>query len=151
MMRWMIGIAFLLLAGPALAEAIGPATVIDGDTLEVAGQRFDLFGIDAPEIGQPCTRNGRELDCGVIARSQLMDITAAATVVCRRLADGTARCFSGTYDIGRGMVYAGWALADPEKGAAFRPVERDSRAASRGLWRGVRFEMPWVWRARVDQ
>jgi endonuclease YncB( thermonuclease family) len=36
-----------LLATPALADVTGPARVIDGDTLEVQGQRIRLHGIDA--------------------------------------------------------------------------------------------------------
>ncbi|MCH7957523.1 MAG: thermonuclease family protein, partial [Proteobacteria bacterium] len=41
-----------LLAFPAHAEIVGKARVIDGDTLEIAGQRIDLHGIDAPENEQ---------------------------------------------------------------------------------------------------
>jgi endonuclease YncB( thermonuclease family) len=39
----------LLLAFPAHADITGPARVIDGDTIEVTGERFRLHGIDAPE------------------------------------------------------------------------------------------------------
>ena len=40
----------LLLAFPAFAKDItGPARIIDGDTIEVTGERFRLHGIDAPE------------------------------------------------------------------------------------------------------
>lgn len=37
----------ILLATPALADVTGPASVIDGDTLEVADVRNRLHGIDA--------------------------------------------------------------------------------------------------------
>ncbi len=33
----------------AFADISGPARVIDGDTLDVQGQRIRLHGIDAPE------------------------------------------------------------------------------------------------------
>ncbi len=40
-------IALCLLATPALADMAGTASVIDGDTIEVHGQRIRLHGIDA--------------------------------------------------------------------------------------------------------
>jgi len=45
-------IALCLLATPALADVAGVASVIDGDTIEVHGQRIRLHGIDAPESCQ---------------------------------------------------------------------------------------------------
>ena len=41
-------LALCLLASPALAGYVGPARVIDGDTLEIQSQRIRLHGIDAP-------------------------------------------------------------------------------------------------------
>ena len=40
--------ALCLLASPALADVVEVASVIDGDTIEVHGQRIRLHGIDAP-------------------------------------------------------------------------------------------------------
>jgi len=50
-MRWVLIIAILIAVIPvsALADITGPARVIDGDTIEVQGQRIQLHGIDAPE------------------------------------------------------------------------------------------------------
>ncbi len=44
-----LNIALCLLATPALADVAGVASVIDGDTIEVHGQRIRFHGIDAPE------------------------------------------------------------------------------------------------------
>ncbi len=51
-------IPLCLLATPALADVAGVASVIDGDTLEIHGQRIRLHGIDGPEIGQLGSLNG---------------------------------------------------------------------------------------------
>ena len=56
-------IALCLLATPALADVAGVATVIDGDTIEVHGQRIRLHGIDAPESRQLCRLDGKPWQC----------------------------------------------------------------------------------------
>lgn len=54
-----IGTLVLLLASStANAETIaGRASVIDGDTLEIHGERIRILDIDAPESRQSCVRD----------------------------------------------------------------------------------------------
>ncbi len=47
-MRYLIAVLALLPA-LAVADVAGPAKVIDGDTIVIAGQRVHLHGIDTPE------------------------------------------------------------------------------------------------------
>ena len=62
----MLRLALLLTLLPALAlaDVTGPPRVIDGDTIEVAGERIRLHGIDAPESRQTCRRDGTTWLCG---------------------------------------------------------------------------------------
>ncbi|WP_306419262.1 thermonuclease family protein [Loktanella sp. Alg231-35] len=52
----------------AIAAPNGTIRVIDADTIDVGGTRVRLFGIDAPEMGQPCEKDGRTWDCGAWTR-----------------------------------------------------------------------------------
>ncbi len=151
--------AALLATGSLAAEAAGELRgipeVIDGDTLELQGRRLHLTGVDAPELAQRCWLKARLYDCGRVARTALLDLTAGVEVICRPLEPGPAdrtlaHCTAGGYDLSEGMAYTGWALADPdnadpETGDRYNREETRARVAGRGLWRG-RFVAPWDWR-----
>ena len=63
---------------------VGVASVIDGDTIEIHGQRVRLFGIDAPESSQLCVRpTGEGWRCGQQASFALADRIGRATVSCQ--------------------------------------------------------------------
>ena len=51
-------LTFILFPTFALADITGPARVIDGDTIDIAGERIRLHGIDAPESAQTCVADG---------------------------------------------------------------------------------------------
>ena len=65
---------FFGIVGPASAvpdpgQALeGRAAVIDGDTMEINGERIRLQGIDAPEVAQTCSKDsGKPWNCGLEA------------------------------------------------------------------------------------
>ncbi len=144
---------------PALAEITGRPKIIDGDTLELAGQAIRLYGIDAPELGQACSIKDQTYDCGMVARTALLDLTAGVAVTCkvvsaevvsaepgRAAEDGRpGRCFAQGYDLSEGMAYTGWALALRAVSERYLVFEERAQAARRGLWKG-RFVTPWDWR-----
>ncbi len=78
-------IALCLIATPALADVAGVASVIDGDTMEVHGQRIRLHGIDAPESRQLCRLDGKPWQCGKDAANILADKIARRPVTCEDL------------------------------------------------------------------
>ncbi len=73
-------IALTLLAIQALADVAGVASAIDGDTIEVHGQRIRLHGIDAPESRQLCRLDGTPWQCGKDAANALADKIARRPV-----------------------------------------------------------------------
>ncbi len=147
----MILLGVWLTAGSAqAAEVSGKARVISGDTMEVAGQRIQLYGIDAPELAQTCRWPNKEIHCGNVSRTALLDLVAVTPVVCsrrRRNDDGSwiAICTAEGFDVGRNMVHTGWALAIPGQSEAYARTEQNARKGKRGLWRG-QFVPPWEWR-----
>ena len=60
--------------GPAASKDViqGVPKVVDGDTLDFSGTRVRLFGIDAPETKQSCTRSkGGDYLCGEASTDQI--------------------------------------------------------------------------------
>jgi endonuclease YncB( thermonuclease family) len=153
--RWLPASAaaiLLLLGAPAVAELAGSPQIIDGDTLEVAGQRIRLFGIDAPEPDQVCRHGGRDYQCGRVARAALWDLVAGLDVSCAPEAEAptqdggiAATCIAGDFTLNEEMVYSGWALADRRATDRYVATETNAKNARRGLWKGE-FEPPWAWR-----
>ncbi len=130
----------------------GPAKIIDGDTIVVAGQLVRLHGIDAPELDQPFWWRSQQLEGGMMALAALEALTAGVKVRCEAVEHDrhgrlVAKVFSPNgVDISRRLVSAGWALAYRQYSTDYVDAEDEARKAKRGMWRGS-FVKPWVWRA----
>jgi endonuclease YncB( thermonuclease family) len=154
----MLAIAALLGLGaaPGRAQVEGKPRIVDGQTLEVAGRRFHLQGVQAPALDQVCHRVGRPYPCGKVARAVLWDLTGGLDVICAPVPDAAAAagavpatCRAGAASLNQGMVESGWARADRAAGDAYGALEDAARAAGRGLWRSV-FEPPGAPRPAAD-
>ncbi len=146
-----LGAAAALAAGSARADFTGRVVgVADGDTLTVLDGtrqvRVRLWGIDAPERGQPWSRSSRE---ALAARAMHRN-----AVVATRGADGYGRTLARVsvdgVDVGAAQVRAGkaWVYRRYTHDAALVAIEDDARAARRGLWSQNDPEPPWIYRAR---
>ena len=156
--------------GPSVkADAIGRATITDGDTIVIGKTRIRLEGLDAPESGQNChDAQGRSYPCGGRAANALDAMIARRPVACR--SKGTDRydrmlgtCWvaaelsevtgpkggvpveGGAGSLNERMVEAGWALAYRRYSTAYVASERQAEADRRGIWQGAHAP-PWDYR-----
>jgi len=139
-----------LLTTPALADVTGVALVIDGDTIEMHGQRIRLHGIDAPESRQLCRLDGKSWQCGKDSANALAKKIARRPVNCEELGRDrygrmVAKCTVTGDKLGVWMVANGWALAYRRYSLDYIDEEAEAQAARRGIWAGE-FVKPWEWR-----
>ena len=135
-------IFLLVFSGAANAEELrGKASVIDGDTIEIRGERIRLHAIDSPEGRQRCTKGGKEWRCGTEAARALDAFIDGTTVSCEprdrdRYGRIVAVCRVRKTDLGEWMVRQGWALAYRRYGSDYIAAEETARADKAGVWAG---------------
>lgn len=131
----------------------GTASVIDGDNIEIGGERIRLDAIDAPESSQLCLdAASKRFRCGQKSAFALADMIGRSVVSCEpkgrdRYKRVIAVCFKGEINLNAWMVLQGWAVAFRKYGNDYIREEDEARLARRGIWAGS-FDMPWDWRAR---
>lgn len=143
----------LLLLSPFCAharEVVGMASVVDGDTLDIHGHRVRLHGVDAPESGQACQRDGRSYRCGQQAALALADLIGRRTVRCEekdrdRYGRIVAVCAIGGENVNAWLVRQGHAVVYRQYSQDFVTQEAQARAERAGIWAGT-FDMPWDYR-----
>ena len=144
------------LSAPAAATTLsGLATVVDGDSLVIAGKRIRLFGIDAPEATQTCDRDGQTWACGQAAIRHLTGLIGGEPVTCSgsevdQYGRLLAVCTVAGAHLNQTMVADGWATAFHQYSEAYALDETRARAAKLGLWTS-NFEAPADYRAEQRQ
>jgi len=147
-------VAFAVLAVvAALLEPLPPtlsgeASVADGDTLRLGGERIRLTGLDAPELDQTCTDTaGATWSCGRESSQRLRELINGEAVHCNtegrdRYGRYLGRCSVGGEDLGAVLVAEGFAVA----ALPFYATEDAlARREKRGIWAGP-FDTPRHWR-----
>ena len=130
---------------------IGQVSVVDGDTLELHGQRIRIFGIDAPESSQLCeAKTGKPWRCGAAAANALSTFIASRPVECMprdrdRYQRVVAQCQVAGMDIGAWLVGSGWALAFRRYSTDYVLAETRAAQGRRGIHDSY-FVAPWDYR-----
>lgn len=145
--------AAYLATRPAPAKSpfiAGPAQVINGRMLVVAGQTVRLQAIDAPPAQLICRDGAWEYKCGAESRKALEQIVGNRPVDCEAAFtdDGVinATCHSEQgVDIAAALVASGWAVADLRRSSRYLPQQAKAQDQSLGLWRN-NFALPEQWR-----
>ena len=156
-MTRLLAALIIIFATPAIAQTMeGRASVIDGDTIEISGERIRLNGVDAPESWQRCSdEGGKEYRCGKDAAFALDDWLAASRptrcefVERDRYGRMVGNCFRADgASVGEWLVRSGWAVDWVRySGGEFADAQDDARRNGRGIWRGA-FEQPCEARAK---
>lgn len=133
----------------------GRATIIDGDTIDIAGTKVRFNGIDAPESAQLCQNaKGKNYRCGQSAAKALDAwLTKSGHVTCTfvewdRYGRFVGDCYrSDGAAVAAWLVIAGHAMDWPRhSGGAYASYQDEARLAKRGIWQGE-FQPAWEWRA----
>jgi hypothetical protein len=117
----------LAIAAALVASPVGAQTVVDGDTIKLAGTTFRIWGIDAAETKQAC---GDGWMAGQEATAALLELVKGRTVTCDAKASGSLRPH-------RWPVPRGWRRPRPfdgerRHGMGLHPVQQRLRQPGAG-------------------
>ena len=133
-------------AAPAAADISGHARVVDGDGLEIGGQRIRLHGVDAFETRQMCGAHA----CGRASADALRNLVGGRPVDCAEMDRDrydriVAVCHVGGEDLGAAQVRQGHAVAYTRYSQRYVMEERAARRENAGAW-AYGFTPPEAWR-----
>lgn len=135
----------------AYPKISGSINVIHAHLFKINNRYIRLYGVDAPDNDQLCSDDrGSSYNCGEKAASWVRNWIDNNIVDCyifkvdpKGIDLGT--CLWGQYDIGAGLVGAGWGIANERESSIYKPYEVKAQSESSGLWQGT-FYMPEDWR-----
>jgi endonuclease YncB( thermonuclease family) len=138
-------------APPAIVAVAGPAAVVDGATVTVAGRTLRLDGITAPPASLVCRDGAWKYRCGDDARRALETAIGRGSVDCVARPTDAATCRNEQgADIAALQVQNGWAVVDLHQSSRYFVEQARAQQESRGLWRND-FAHPETWRLAAQQ
>jgi len=144
-----------LVTSSSVETLVGRASVIDGDTIEIHGERVRFNGIDAPESTQLCSdSDGQQYRCGAKSAEALAGwLAASSPTSCQFVERDQYGRFVGNCtradgaSVQRWLVRNGHAMDWPRySNGVFAKEQSTAKAEKTGIWQG-QFELPWEWRA----
>lgn len=125
--------------------------VIDGDSLEINGERIRLAGIDAPEYRQYCfDAEKKKYDCGIEAKKYLQTLVDAPDFYCKtKDVDIYKRklsvCYAYGKNINKKMIEEGWAIAYRTNNPFYHIAQMRAKINGKGIFQG-KFIAPEIYR-----
>ena len=129
--------------------------IIDGDTIELNGERIRFSGIDTPETKpkQICTLDNIEIFCGNLAAIVLKEKIGNEIVSCEREPEKDfwgrtlGECFINDESLSKFLVRNGYAFAFVKYSKKYVEDEKHAKKNNLGLW-AMEFEYPWDFRKK---
>ena len=127
--------------------------IIDGDTIELNGEKIRFSGIDTPEPKQICTLDNIEIFCGNLAAIVLKEKIGNEIVSCQREPEKDffgrtlGECFINDESLSKFLVRNGYAFAFVKYSKKYVEDEKYAKKNNLGLWT-MKFEFPWDFRKK---
>ena len=130
--------------------------VVDGDTIDLNGEKIRFSGIDAPESNyrgkeQTCLINETIIRCGKLSKEFLIKKIGTNKVTCKREKEPDqykrilAECFVNGESLSKFLVRSGYAFAFRKYSTKFIKDEEFAKANKLGMW-AMTFQYPWDFR-----
>jgi endonuclease YncB( thermonuclease family) len=123
-----------------------------GDSFTLEGIKIALFGIDALESMQSCSKGHETIACGEIARNALIGFTAGEPITClpdyfvSSATTWVSQCAIRNFSLSLAMVKVGLATTSVDQNQILTDWQETARQEKRGMW-GMGAETPATWRS----
>ena len=134
--------------------------VVDGDTINLDGEKIRFSGIDSPELKQTCFKDGIKNQCGIAAKQLLINKIGNYNVKC--VFEGRDRykrilgtCFgeidgkiNDLWELNKMMIYSGYAVAYRKYSKKYIETEESAKREGAGLGKYSHYIHPEEWRRK---